>query len=159
MSPSADDLPADVAQRYKQGLMWVDDLKAYEDNGFTGTASNIRTEMQNAQQQIIAQKTAEMKALVAKGIDPREMKQSAVIDNMKLTKHMINEFIEIYAKPRNTSWKQAQYNLNRYVVPFIGRKPIAEIKRADLHIILDKLSEQGKNITCNRTNFFNYTYK
>ena len=97
------------------------------------------------------QKTAEMKALVAKGIDPREMKQSAVIDNMKLTKHMINEFIEIYAKPRNSSWKQAQYNLNRYVVPFIGRKPIAEIKRADLHIILDKLSEQGKNITCNRT--------
>ena len=62
MSPSPDDLPADVAKRYKQGLMWTSDLKAYEDNGFTGTASNIRTEMENAQQQIIAQKTAEMKA-------------------------------------------------------------------------------------------------
>ena len=38
MSPSPDDLPADVSKRYKQGLMWIDDLKAYEDAGFTGTA-------------------------------------------------------------------------------------------------------------------------
>ena len=51
MSPSADDLPADVAQRYKQGLMWVDDLKAYEDNGFTGTAKNIRDAIAEAQTQ------------------------------------------------------------------------------------------------------------
>ena len=28
MSPSPDDLPADVAKRYKQGLMWVDDLQS-----------------------------------------------------------------------------------------------------------------------------------
>ena len=61
-SPDPDNLPVDVAKRYKQGLMWTSDLKAYEDNGFTGTAANIRTEMLNAQQQIIDQKTAEMKA-------------------------------------------------------------------------------------------------
>ena len=42
MSPSPDDLPADVSKRYKQGLMWIDDLKAYEDAGFTGTAKQIR---------------------------------------------------------------------------------------------------------------------
>ena len=40
-SPDADSLPADVAQRYKQGLMWIDDLKAYEDCGFTGTAKQL----------------------------------------------------------------------------------------------------------------------
>ena len=62
IKPNPDDLPVDVAKRYKQGLMWTSDLKAYEDNGFTGTAANIRTEMLNAQQQIIDQKTAEMKA-------------------------------------------------------------------------------------------------
>ena len=49
MSPSPDDLPADVAKRYKQGLMWIDDLKAYEDNGFTGTAKQIRDAMAEAQ--------------------------------------------------------------------------------------------------------------
>ena len=62
MSPSPDDLPADVAKRYKQGLMWVDDLKAYEDCGFTGTAANIRKAMEQAQSELIAKKTAEMKA-------------------------------------------------------------------------------------------------
>ena len=62
MSPDPDDLPADVAKRYKQGLMWVDDLNAYEKCGFTGTASNIRKAMEQAQQELIAKKTAEMKA-------------------------------------------------------------------------------------------------
>ena len=49
MSPSPDDLPADVSKRYKQGLMWIDDLKAYEDAGFTGTAKQIRDAMAEAQ--------------------------------------------------------------------------------------------------------------
>ena len=61
-SPDPDDLPADVAKRYKQGMMWVDDLNAYEECGFTGTAANIRKAMEQAQQQMIEQKTAEMKA-------------------------------------------------------------------------------------------------
>ena len=43
-------------------MMWVDDLKAYEECGFTGTAANIRKAMEQAQQQMIEQKTAEMKA-------------------------------------------------------------------------------------------------
>ena len=51
MSPSPDDLPADVAKRYKQGLMWVDDLQSYEDCGFSGTAQNIRDAIAEAQKQ------------------------------------------------------------------------------------------------------------
>ena len=62
VSPDPDDLPADVAKRFKQGMMWIDDLNAYEANGFTGTAANIRKAMEQAQQQMIEQKTAEMKA-------------------------------------------------------------------------------------------------
>ena len=62
VSPDPDDLPADVAKRFKQGMMWIDDLKAYEDNGFTGTAANIRKAMEQAQSELIAKKTAEMKA-------------------------------------------------------------------------------------------------
>ena len=62
MSPDPDELPVDVAKRFKQGMMWIDDLKAYEANGFTGTAANIRKAMEQAQQQMIEQKTAEMKA-------------------------------------------------------------------------------------------------
>ena len=62
MSPDADELPVDVADRYKRGVMWTSDLQAYEENGFTGTAANIRKEMEQARDMLIAQKTAEMKA-------------------------------------------------------------------------------------------------
>ena len=34
-SPDPDNLPVDVAKRYKQGLMWTSELQAYEENGFT----------------------------------------------------------------------------------------------------------------------------
>ena len=51
MSPSPDDLPADVSKRYKQGLLWIDDLKAYEDCGFSGTAKQIRDAIAEAQTQ------------------------------------------------------------------------------------------------------------
>ena len=61
-SPDPDELPVDVADRYKRGVMWTSDLQAYEDNGFTGTAANIRKGMEQGQREIMEQKTAEMKA-------------------------------------------------------------------------------------------------
>ena len=61
MSPSPDDLPADVSKRYKQGLMWIDDLKAYEDNGFTGTAKQIRDAIAEAQTQKMIAETEAMR--------------------------------------------------------------------------------------------------
>ncbi len=59
-SPDPNNLPADVAQRYKQGLMWIDDLKAYEDCGFTGTARTIRDAISEAQTQKINNETRAM---------------------------------------------------------------------------------------------------
>ena len=59
-SPDPDNLPADVAQRYKQGLMWIDDLKAYEDCGFTGTAQTIKDAIAEAQTQKINNETRAM---------------------------------------------------------------------------------------------------
>ena len=59
-SPDPNNLPADVAQRYKQGLMWIDDLKAYEDAGFTGTARTIKDAIAEAQTQKINNETKAM---------------------------------------------------------------------------------------------------
>ena len=61
MSPSPDDLPADVSKRYKQGLMWIGDLKAYEDCGFTGTAKQIRDAIAEAQTQKMINETEAMR--------------------------------------------------------------------------------------------------
>jgi len=60
-SPDADSLPADVAQRYKQGLMWIDDLQAYRDCGFTGTARQIEDAIAEAQTQKMISETKAMK--------------------------------------------------------------------------------------------------
>ena len=51
-APDPDDLPADVAQRYKAGTLWTDDIKALEEGGFYGTSSNMKAEMLNAQRMI-----------------------------------------------------------------------------------------------------------
>ena len=51
-APDPDDLPADVAQRFKAGTLWTDDIKALEEGGFYGTSSNMKTEMMNAQRMI-----------------------------------------------------------------------------------------------------------
>jgi len=61
-SPDPDELPVDVAKRYKQGMMWIQDLGAYEQCGFTGTAANIRKGMEQGQKELMEQRTAEMKA-------------------------------------------------------------------------------------------------
>ena len=61
-APDPDDLPADVAQRYKAGTLWTDDIKALEEGGFYGTSSNMKAEMMNAQRMIEENKLKEMKA-------------------------------------------------------------------------------------------------
>ena len=61
MSPSPDDLPADVAKRFKQGLMWIDDLQAYRDCGFSGTARQIEDAIAEAQTQKMINETEAMR--------------------------------------------------------------------------------------------------
>ena len=61
-APDPDDLPADVAQRYKAGTLWTDDIDALEKAGFYGTSSNMKAEMLNAQAMIEENKLKEMKA-------------------------------------------------------------------------------------------------
>ena len=96
------------------------------------------------------QVTADMKKMIAQGFDPRTHKQSSIKAKETTVNSMIKEFIEIYAKPKNTSWKQADSNLKLYLADSLGREPVKEIKRTDIHKILDRLSAAGKHTACNR---------
>ena len=60
--PKAKSLKADVRDRYQRGVMWTSDLEEYEKKGFSGTASNIRKEMESARQILMEKEIAEMKA-------------------------------------------------------------------------------------------------
>ena len=92
----------------------------------------------------------EARRLVAKGIDPRKEKQDRRKEAEMTVAVMAKEFIEKYEKPRNRSWKQAEDNLRLHLLPKLGSTPIQQVKRADIHSILDNLLDQGKGTTANR---------
>ena len=95
-------------------------------------------------------KTDELRKLVALGVDPRGAKQDKLSKQQMTVDRMVGEFITRYAKPKNASWKQAENNLKLYLLSKMGNRSIHEVRRQDIHLILDDLVEQGKNTAANR---------
>ena len=95
-------------------------------------------------------KTDEFRKLVALGVDPRDAKQDKLSKQQMTVDRMVGEFITRYAKPKNSSWKQAENNLKLYLLGELGKRSIHDVKRQDIHLILDDLIEQGKNTAANR---------
>jgi integrase len=87
---------------------------------------------------------------IANGIDPRGEKVKRLQAKELKLPRMVDEYIKVYAEPRNKTWKQAQDNLRLYLISYFGDKPIGDINREGIHKILDDLAEQGKRTTCNR---------
>ena len=96
------------------------------------------------------QKTDEFRRLVSLGIDPRSEKRDKLAKQQMTVERMVTEFINQYAKPKNTSWKQAESNLRLYLISALGRQSIHDVKRTDIHSILDELVGRGKHIAANR---------
>ena len=61
------------------------------------------------------------------------------------------EYMEKWAKPRKRSWKKDEWLLNSNVLPFIGRKKVADVTRRDIILILDTVMDRGAPIAANRT--------
>tara|TARA_A100001015_G_scaffold261496_1_gene307032 strand:+ start:197 stop:1171 length:975 start_codon:yes stop_codon:yes gene_type:complete len=95
-------------------------------------------------------KTTELRVQIAKGDNPlyRDAK-SKKLEELTVEK-MAREFIELYSKPKNKSWKQSESNLRLYLLPSLGKKYIHEITRQDIHNILDRLTAENKFTACNR---------
>lgn len=73
----------------------------------------------------------------------------------------IEQFIRLYAKPRNRCWKQQQRHLENEVGKPHGTKELASIKRSDVTAILDKMVARGAALHANRVlcdirKFFNW---
>ena len=54
-----------------------------------------------------------------------------------------DEFIERYAKPKNRSWREYQRILDRNVKPRIGSRPIDEITRREIVVLLDHTADHS----------------
>jgi integrase len=61
---------------------------------------------------------------------------------------VVSQFIELYAKPRNRSWKRSKSVLTKF--SDLNQKPINAIKRSDVVRILDGMVASGMTIGANR---------
>ena len=95
-------------------------------------------------------KADEFRRFVTQGIDPRIEKRTRRTQQEMTVALMAEEFIESYAKPKNSSWKQAEINLRLYLSYPLGKRSINEITRQDIHMILDNLMARNKPTSANR---------
>ena len=60
VQPDPTELPADVLDRHNRQAYWTTDVEALEAKGFTGTAANLRKQMEEGRRQIEEHKLKEM---------------------------------------------------------------------------------------------------
>lgn len=60
------------------------------------------------------------------------------------------DFIRQYARPRNSSWREAERILQRELVAGYGQRDIRDIKRADVIELMDAAIERGSAYQANR---------
>lgn len=53
----------------------------------------------------------------------------------------VHQYIELYAKRRQKSWKDTERVFRKYALPVWGERPIKEIRRKDVVQLLDKVVE------------------
>jgi integrase len=83
---------------------------------------------------------------VDEGIDPTKRRRSA---DMKV-ESVCGEFIRLYAKPRNKSWRETERILEREFISLFGQRDIREIKRYDVLEMMDAAVARGSTYQANR---------
>ena len=97
----------------------------------------------------------EAKNLLSDGIDPSFVKQqrrlSAFLEAENSFKSVATEFLDKKSNVCTDKYiKNMRQRLEKNVFPFIGNRPIGEIKPAELYSILDRIDKQGKVDTAHR---------
>jgi len=102
-----------------------------------------------------AARTKASKAMekIADGIDPgaEKTKEKAERKDAYTVSNLIEEFIEHHSKDSKRSWKEDKRCLNTDVAPYIGKKPINEVRRRDLIEIIDRIKGRGSKAQAART--------
>ena len=83
--------------------------------------------------------TREYRKLAAAGIDPRKPKQEV---NATLYENVVDEFIELYAKPRQRTWDQTA-SILKNCTPLL-KMPMAEISKQQVRTLLRSFIADGR---------------
>lgn len=91
------------------------------------------------------------------GIDPAAVKKAARVakaieasEDANTVRAVAARFVELYCRPNNRSWREAERTLNNHVVARWGDRPMASITTADVFQLLDSLVIGGHKIAANR---------
>lgn len=93
-------------------------------------------------------KAHEALKLVELGIDPAEKK--AEENKPPDFLNVVEQFIELYAKPKNRTWKEADRILRKHVAPHFKNMRIEDITRRDVVKMLDTFVARGSSTQANR---------
>lgn len=82
------------------------------------------------------------KKVLGRGLDPGAIEQEKKMERRRtpVLSDFVDEYIKIYAKPKLKSWEKIEQSLKREIVPALGKKKIADIKRRDVVLVLDDVA-------------------
>jgi integrase len=92
-------------------------------------------------------------SVLTTGKDPGLLKKNVKIEarDSSTVNGLINEYIEMWAKPNKRSWEEDKRILMRNIEPIWGNRKAASITRRDVIVLLDGIKERGAPIAANRT--------
>ena len=89
---------------------------------------------------------------IAGGIDPgvEKVEKRSSDRTAPTVKVLVDEYLEKWAKPRKTTWKEDLRCLKKDVLPAIGKKQAKAITRRDIVLILDSVMSRNKPAMANK---------
>lgn len=91
------------------------------------------------------EKAREVLAPVSEGRDPRPARREAnLLRHTNTVETVAKRFIDQDAKRTVASWKNIERALDLHVIPRLGKTPIRDVRRADVHELLDELVAANK---------------
>lgn len=79
------------------------------------------------------------------GTDPRaERKQEHAVRHTNTVEAVKKRYVDQHAKPNLRNWKTLQSTLDLHVLPEWGNRPLRDIRRSDVHALLDAIVARGR---------------
>lgn len=93
-------------------------------------------------------KSAELKGLVASGVDPYEQKRRVKSQN-KTFEELYIEYMERYSKKHKRSWKYDEREVNKFLSHWFKRK-LSDIKKTEVQLLVEKIHDTNGLYQANR---------
>lgn len=91
------------------------------------------------------QQAREIVSAALEGRDVREVRRAENLQRATNTlENVVERFIKLHAKPNVKSWQNIERVLGLHVLPRWGDRPIRDIRRSDIHQLIDQIVADGK---------------